>query len=299
MSGQSRRTLFVVLCMLGMLSLVLNVSETVRAQGTGPNLLVNGDFEKDPGVAWPYEMGIPEVQVAPGWHAYWLDSPPAGTIIAEHCRENAADTGCYWARPEFRGLIASDFAYRVHGGNLSQKYFTFGRQHEAGLYQQVSGITPGSLLRFQIYMETWSCLAGDQWNVCPTGEKSNKPAYMHTKVGIDPTGGTNPWAGTVVWAPELDAIDAWTLFTVEATAQNSTVTVFTHSRVEWYDRWGRLHNDVYIDDGSLVVVGAGAAVQPTAAPTLAASTPSAAATPAASPTPKSTQIGRASCRERV
>jgi hypothetical protein len=181
--------------MLGMLSLVLNVSETVRAQGTGPNLLVNGDFEKRSRGSVALRNGDSGGSGGPGWHAYWLDSPPAGTIIAEHCRENAADTGCYWARPEFRGLIASDFAYRVHGGNLSQKYFTFGRQHEAGLYQQVSGITPGSLLRFQIYMETWSCLAGDQWNVCPTGEKSNKPAYMHTKVGIDPTGGTNPWAG--------------------------------------------------------------------------------------------------------
>ncbi|MDY0018531.1 MAG: LysM peptidoglycan-binding domain-containing protein [Anaerolineae bacterium] len=295
MKGQSRRALLTVVCVLGVLSLLLPASRTARAQQTGPNLLVNGDFEKDPGVAWPYEMGIPEVQVAPGWHAYWLDSPPAGTIIAEHCRENAADTGCYWARPEFRGLIASDFAYRVHGGNLSQKYFTFGRQHEAGLYQQVSGITPGSLLRFQIYMETWSCLAGDQWNVCPTGEKSNKPAYMHTMVGIDPTGGTNPWAGTVVWAPEQDAFDAWTLFSVEATAQNSTVTVFTHSRVEWYDHWARLHNDVYVDDGSLVVVGTGA-VQPTVAPATSVPEPTtpvaSSTTPEAPPTPNATPTPR-------
>ncbi|MDY0018532.1 MAG: LysM peptidoglycan-binding domain-containing protein [Anaerolineae bacterium] len=283
MKGQSRRALLTVVCVLGILSLLLPVSQTARAQETGPNLLVNGDFERDAGKAWPFEMGIPEVQVAPGWHAYWLDDPPAGTVIPDQCDED--DESCYWARPEFRGMSKGDFDYRVHGGNLSQKYFTFGRQHEAGLYQQVSGITPGSLLRFQIYMETWSCTAKkDQWNICPTGAKSNKPAYMHTKVGIDPTGGTNPWAATVVWSPDLDAIDNWTLFTVEATAQNSTVTVFTHSRVEWYDTWPRINNDVYVDDGTLVVVGE---AQPTAAPTSAApAVPEVPATPRATSTPR-------------
>ena len=280
MKGQKCRALFTVLCVLGMLSLVLNVSETARAQEIGPNLLTNGDFEQDLGKAWPFENGIPEIQAAPGWHAYWLDDPPAGTIIPDQCDED--DESCYFVRPEFRGISKKEFDYRVHSGNLAQKYFSFGRQHEAGLYQQVSGITPGSLLRFQIYMETWSCTAKkDQWNVCPTGGKSNKPAYMHTKVGIDPTGGTNPWAATVVWGPDLDAIDNWTLFTVEATAQNSTVTVFTHSRVEWYDTWPRINNDVYIDDGSLVVVGE---AQPTAAPTSAV--PEVPATPRATSTPR-------------
>ncbi len=280
MKGQSRRVLFAVLCMLGLLPWVLNVSETVRAQQTGPNLLTNGDFEQDPDQAWPFEMGIQEIQVAPGWHAFWVDSPSSRAAKPSHC---GLDTNCYWGRPEFRGMSAADFAYRVHGGRLSQKYFTFNRQHEAGLYQQVtSGIQPGDLLRFQIYMQTWSCEADkDKWNVCPTGEKSNNPAYMHTRVGIDPTGGTNPWAGTVVWATEQEAYDIWTLFTVEATAQNSAATVFTYSRADWYDSWPRIHNDVYVDDGSLVVVGV---TKPTAAPPPA--------TPRVPPTPRATSTVR-------
>jgi LysM repeat protein len=86
---------------------------------------------------------------------------------------------------------------------------------------------------------------------------------MHTKVGIDPTGGTNPWAPTVVWSGEYETHDTWTPFWVEATAEAASVTVFFYSRVEWAETWPRVNNDVYLDDASLVVVGD---VTPTAPP---------------------------------
>ncbi len=244
------------------------VQEAV-AQEPGVNLLRNGDFEEGgPGQAWPFQDGIPEVQVAPGWRAFWLDDPPPYAVIPSNCI--GLDPGCYWARPEFRGMTTAEFAYRVHGGQLSQKYFTFGRQHEAGLYQQVSGITPGVRLRFSAYLETWSCLAEGEWNNCPTAPYSNHPAPMHTRVGIDPTGGTDPWASTIVWSQEVDTFDQWTNFWVEATAEADTVTVFIHSRPDWVDGWPRINNDVYVDDASLVVVGEGEPTPPpvaTATPT--------------------------------
>ncbi len=247
-------------------------TQEVVAQEPGVNLLRNGDFEEGgPGQAWPFQDGIPEVQVAPGWRAFWLDNPPPYAVIPSNCV--GLDSGCYWARPEFRGMTAAEFAYRVHGGQLSQKYFTFGRQHEAGLYQQVSGITPGVRLRFTAYIETWSCLAEGEWNNCPTAPYSNHPAPMHTKVGIDPTGGTNPWASTVVWSQEVETFDHWTNFWVEATAEADTVTVFIYSRPDWVDGWPRINNDVYVDDASLVVVGEG---EPTPPPI---------ATPTSTPTP--------------
>ena len=228
--------------------------QEAAAQETGVNLLRNGDFEEGgPGQAWPFQDGIPEVQVAPGWRAFWLDNPPPGVVIPSNCV--GLDQGCYWARPEFRGMTAAEFAYRVHGGQLSQKYFTFGRQHEAGLYQQVSGITPGVRLRFTAHIETWSCLAEGEWNHCPTAPYSNHPAPMHTRIGIDPTGGTNPWASTVVWSQEVETFDRWTRFWVEARAQSGSVTVFIHSRPDWVDGWPRINNDVYVDDAALVVVG--------------------------------------------
>jgi len=218
----------------------------VSAQEGGTNLLVNGDFEWwDWDIrSWPFQDGTPEVQVCPGWRAFYLDEPPAGVTEPE-----------MWKRPEFRDVKASEYAYRVRSGNLAQKYFTFGGQHIAGLYQQVSGIEPGTPLRFSIYMQTWSCMAGDEgWNICPTGYKSNNPPPMHTKVGIDPTGGTDFWSANVVWGPELNAYDVWTLFQVDAVAQNSAVTVFTYSYADWFDSIFRMHNDVYIDDASLVAL---------------------------------------------
>lgn len=246
----------------------------VLAQQGGGNLLTNGDFEWwDYGMGyWPLQDGIPEVQICPGWRAFWVDRAPQNVPVPEQ-----------WKRPEFRDVKSAEYAYRVRSGALAQKYFTFGGQHIAGLYQQVGGITPGTPLRFTAYMETWSCMAGDQgWNICPTGNKSNSPAPMHTKVGIDPTGGTNPWGGTVVWGPEVNAYDAWTLFQVDAVAQNSTVTVFTYSYADWFDSVFRIHNDVYIDDASLVVLSE---QPPTATP---ASPPPATTAPVATPAPTAT-----------
>ncbi|HQJ11135.1 MAG TPA: LysM peptidoglycan-binding domain-containing protein [Anaerolineae bacterium] len=285
----SRRLVSLVVA-LGILAALLGFgmkSAPVQAQAPGPNLLTNGDFEMDTGGAWPFQDGIGEVQIAPGWRAFYVDDRPAYAKVPDYCKPE--DKNCGWGRPEFRGISAAEFSYRVHGGFLAQKYFSWNRQHEAGLYQQVSGIQPGTLLRFQIYMETWSCLPEGEWNNCPTSPLSHRPAPMHTKVGIDPTGGTNPWAPTVVWSPEIDAYDVWTLFTVEATAQASTVTVFTYSRADWPEPWPRIDNDVYIDDGSLVAIGQGE-IQPTAAPpaTPAAPQPTAAApaVPAATSTPR-------------
>jgi len=119
---------------------------------------------------------------------------------------------------------------------------------------------------------------------------------MHTRVGIDPYGGTNPWSPNIVWSPEINAYDQWTLFSVDAVAQAGTVTVFTHSHADWFDSVFRNANDVYVDDGSLIVLGE--TPQPEMSPTATpeptetpdpskpTSTPSPTSTSAATPTPR-------------
>ena len=255
-------------------------STNVEAQQGGTNLLVNGDFEWGSANdrAWPFQDSIQEVQVCPGWRAFYVDKAPA-----------YANAPTYWRRPEFRNAKAIEFPNRVRSGLRSAKYFSFGGQHEAGYYQQVGGIEPGTPLRFAAFMQTWSCLPGQTWNVCPTGDKSNSPANMHTKIGIDPTGGTNPWAASVVWSPEIDAYDAWTYFQVEAVAEYITVTVFTYTWADWADERFRIHNDVYLDDASLIALEQ---APETAAPepaetldTLAAAIPAPTAIPAIAATP--------------
>lgn len=277
------RITFAALVGASVLGIILGLPsvERANAQEPGVNLLVNGDFEAGAGGAWPFQDGIPEVQVAPGWRAFYLDLPPAYAQVPANCK--ADDPGCYWRRPEFRGMNSGEFAYRIHGGFLAQKYFTFGGQHEAGLLQTVSGIQVGARLRFSVYIQTWSCLPEGDWNRCPTAPKSNRPAPMHTRVGIDPTGGTDPWAAAVVWSPEMDAYDTWTLFQVEAEARTDRATVFIYSRADWTDSWFRLNNDVYVDDASLVVASPPPTPTRPPAPT---NTPTATPAPTATPTPE-------------
>jgi len=51
-----------------------------------------------------------------------------------------------WHRPEYRSANCHFpiCAPRIHSGEDAQHYFTFFSLHDAGIYQQVSGITPGA-----------------------------------------------------------------------------------------------------------------------------------------------------------
>ncbi len=242
---QAVRILTIVICALAVV--VLSAApQATQAQTGGQNLLVDGDFEAPP--TWPQQDGIGEVQVAPGWRAWYLDNPPGYVKIPANCNDSKEHTRCYWMRPEFRDNTS--FENRIHSGARSQKYFSYGRMHEAGLYQQVGGIQPGVTLHFAIAIQSWQCFNID---LCgKNGIRSDDPAEMHLRVGIDPTGGTDPFSPNIVWSPEQAAFDQWVEFSVQAVAKNDTVTVFTHSRPEWV--YARLNNDVYLDDASLVVV---------------------------------------------
>jgi hypothetical protein len=76
---------------------------------------------------------------------------------------------------------------------------------------------------------------------------------MHMKIGIDPTGGTDPWSKDVVWSPEKDVYDQFERYEVQAVARSNKVTVFTYSRPENPME----HNDLYLDDAELAAVGGG------------------------------------------
>jgi LysM repeat protein len=243
-----KAVLVVVLCLV-MTALPFMAPSPAYAEAPGPtNLLVDGDFEAPS--PWPWQDGIGEVQVGPGWRAWYLDVAPDYVQTPVNCGDSKVGYHCYWMRPEFRDNIAASFANRVHSGFRSQKYFSYGRMHEAGLYQRVGGIRPGSTVRFSIYIQAWMCHDIDKCGM--NGIRSDAPSDMHLRVGIDPYGGDNPFSPNVVWAPEKEAFDRWVEFAVETPARADTVTVFTHSRPDW--PWARVSNDVYLDDASLVVV---------------------------------------------
>jgi LysM repeat protein len=211
----------------------------------GPNLLENPGFEA------PFDKQccrtdlppdrpptpIDEIQMAQGWVGWWLEP---GLDAAHPTNGSPA-----WHRPEYRSANCHFpiCAPRVHSGDDAQHYFTFYSLHDAGVYQQVSGITPGSVVQFSIYLQAWST----DTNIGPSQLTQN----MNLRIGIDPFGGTDAFSPNVIWGDPGNSFDAWTLFTLQATAQSSQVTVFTRST----PYWGVQHNDVYLDDASLVVVG--------------------------------------------
>jgi len=245
----ARRVFIVGLVLLGVCAVALSAQARPPVQEqVSSNLLVDGDFEAPP--TWPMQDGIGEVQVAPGWRAYYLDKPPVYVRVPSNCSEHPAIYNCFWMRPEFRDNTS--FANRIHSGQRSQKYFSYGRMHEAGLMQQVNGIPKDARVRFSIWIQAWMC---SNPNACgKLGEHSDQPADMHLRVGIDPLGGTDPFTKSVVWSAEQPAWDKFVEFQVETEAISETVTVFTHSRADW--EWARLNNDVYLDDAGLVIVGA-------------------------------------------
>ena len=235
--------------LMAALALLLSFAGSAAAApaADGPNLLENPGFEA------PFDKQccrtdlppdrpptpIDEVQVAQGWVGWWLEP---GQDAAHPTTGSPA-----WHRPEWRSANCQFpiCANRFRSGDDAQKYFTFFSVHDAGVYQQVSGIKPGTQLQFSIYMQAWSTPE----NLGPSLLTQN----MGMRIGIDPFGGTNAFSPNVIWTTPNDTFDAWGLYTVQAAAQASTVTVFTRST----PFYGFQHNDMYLDDASLVAVGAG------------------------------------------
>lgn len=200
----------------------------------------------------PFEQEIGNIFTPPGWLVWF-----------RHEEGN-------WSQPECRDARAKN-PDRMHGGEKGFLVFTFGRKQDAGLMQQVS-VEPGQHLRFSVWNHAWSNHKDTSlpekfphpddpfWS-----EGAGKGPYFALEgtvdddatrnftfwVGIDPTGGTNPFADTVVWGPGAHIYNVYhETPAVEAVAEASTVTVFTRSRAIWPFK----HNDSYTDDAKLEVI---------------------------------------------
>jgi hypothetical protein len=190
-----------------------------------------------------------------------------------------------WDQPEVRDTWKNMDSRRVQSGQKGVLLFTFYRNHDAGFLQQVQ-VEPGTQLRFTAWAHAWSnhpieghedctdnakCSAGVgcgsvfllKEDVPPlTGETWNDAiGNFSFMVGIDPTGGVNPYVETVVWGPAAHIYNEYRQVPpVEATAQAETVTVFLRSRTLWKFK----HNDAYWDTAELVAINVSPTPQPPA-----------------------------------
>ena len=229
-----RLMLYVVLfaCIIGLAA----TSQPALAQET--NLLQNPGFEGS------YSAYVPQTaqehadcpqgicntaQVPSGWRPWWV-------------KARSSD-----ANPEYKP--AAPFANRIHSGSNAAQYFSFYRTHQAGFLQQVN-VPANAVLQFSIWGQAWLS-NGDALT-------SDSNVFINMRIGIDPTGGTDPNSANIVWSGLVQPFDAYQQISIQAQAQGDRVTVFTYSQAAYPLK----HSDVYWDDATLYVIGQEAAPPP-------------------------------------
>ena len=144
--------------------------------------------------------------------------------------------------PIYKQALSSTDATRVNDGSSSQQMEASSFEYVAGLQQTVSGLTTGKTYRFSAYAHAWA--SSD--NVSTTSDGT-----ITLKVGIG-QGSTYAADTGIAWSPTKSYVNSYGVLSVEAVAQDTTLTVFTYA-----DTTAPLvHNDTYWDNTSLVEVGA-------------------------------------------
>lgn len=139
----------------------------------------------------------------------------------------------YPTRPDGMPHVASEFI--VHGGRRAQGIRP-GRDGHAGVYQCV-GANPD----WAYQLTAWYDLDESHPGVA--------------RLGVDPTGGTDPASKAVVWT-QGDAPDRWTPLTVRSTARATAITVFLEAVGGMPGKPGadRPVGDVWFDDVELLAM---------------------------------------------
>jgi hypothetical protein len=188
--------------------------------------------------------------VADGWQYYYV---PDGTY-----KGSTGASKLYW-------MSSHQFASAFHGldyhreGNAAQVIWS-SYDFDAGIYQQVGGLSVGQDYAFEVGMASY-------WRGSGYPKTDGK---IKKCLGIDPYGGTSPTSTNVIWDwTNCDATDkTWPYMEMAATAQAPTMTVFV--RIQAPDNQSTNHTDldyVFLDDGRMTLA-------PTVIVTLpAASTP--------------------------
>jgi len=237
-----KKILPVALLLLVGISLVLFALNR-PAQAQAGNLLANPSFE---GEYSSYTPELPQeiadcalgicttAQTPAGWKPWWVKERPTDV------------------NPEFKPATRDVGGNRVRTGDRASQYFSFWSTHKAGLRQTVT-VPANSVVLFTVWGHSWlqeidGVLTSDY------GGTSNM------RIGIDPTGGVDVYSPAIVWSGFQQAFDSYTLFSVQAQASGDKVTVFTFSAPDVNPNSptaGFKHTDIYWDDASLTVVGAG------------------------------------------
>ncbi len=242
----------------------------ITTAAAASNLLVNPDFEN--GYSYPLPC-CNNIAVPVGWTVRWYTD--TAVVI-----DNVTYT---FKQPEVKIIDNTQWPFcagcapnippRIHSGRYAVDAFTLFAAQDTTLYQQVGHIPLGAIVTGTAWLHAWvgSC------NPFPQNATIQVPAislqgkndpgndYLcpadfwpvdttHMLVGIDPFGGTDPRAATVVWNWD-ELHPAWwgpydyysATLPATATAQAYTVTLFLRG----VTRQPTKYDDVYFDTASL------------------------------------------------
>jgi len=176
-------------------------------------MLKNADFEN----GFTVRDDVNELSVARDWLPWWDHS----------------DT-----RPEFHDAIG--YTNRIHSGASAQQWKTSYATHTGGIQQLVTGIKPGSILRFSAWVQCWSEL------------KDGSRGKYRMKIGIEPYGLRGSTSQDIVWSNDGHAVqpyDKYQRLEVDTIAKSDRCVVIVWGQAEWEAR----NNDAYVDDTCLTI----------------------------------------------
>jgi len=224
---------------------------------------------------WSFEAPfIPDsiytsIVLAQYWHYWYLPLPPCKVGEAScniPCPSNCNgcpynDVGCFWAKPEWSQSYGLDTGYfRVDSLQSSQKIFVYAREGEGGMYQVVNqNIRAGDVITFGLRAMAWQCFNFPACFIHYDPKHGNytvisdQPYAMNLRVGIDPTGGTDPLAASVRWSTTVESFDHFSsvMVSIVAPAASDKLTVFFGFGVRF--DYARPNNDIYVDSAFLLI----------------------------------------------
>jgi hypothetical protein len=188
------------------------------------NLLVNGGFESGFSA-----RGRPAEVVANGWTAWYATLPGVG--------------GLNYA-PDYTPARRDDPPPApVAAGLWSQRQSTQAATHTGGLWQRLA-LEPGSEVVASVLANAWATDAQDPGRSRPYGT-------YRLQLGIDPLGGTDAGAASVVWTEPITLTDTWVPLALRVGVDGPAATFFTRGAASR----PLVRNVVRWDEACLQVVG--------------------------------------------
>ncbi len=178
---------------------------------------------ENPSLEPPYapQNQINEIQVAAGWTAYWDGAKK---------------------RPEYGPAMKAVDASRIYDNlNAAQKWFAMWDMMTAGIFQRIDGFTPGDKVTLHVPCQAWTDDGDDP---------KNSRGKMRFRIGLDPTGETDPARSSIVWTEQVEVSNTYVVIDVGPFLLNGdALTLY----IEAENEWALKHNDAYVDAISMEV----------------------------------------------